>query len=79
MNEAICRHSLVRGPFVFTRDGDLYVGVFAFLMEQLPRSVQELQKRNFFGHRKMGKNGITGKEKKNSGSATKGKGVMRKN
>jgi len=27
----------------------------------------------------MGKNGITGKEKKNSGSAAKGKGVMRKN
>ena len=59
----------------------MYVGVFAFLMEHLPGNVQELQKGNFFGHRKMGKNGITGKEKKkkNSGSAAKGKGVMRKN
>ena len=53
--------------------------MFAFLMEHLPGNVQELQKGNFFGHRKMGKNGITGKEKKNSGSAAKGKGVMRKN
>ena len=33
-------------------------------MEHLPGNVQELQKGNFFGHRKMGKNGITGKEKK---------------
>lgn len=62
------------------RDGDLQVGVCAFLMEHLPGSVQELQKGNIFGHRKMGKNGISGKEeKKNSGSVTKGKGVMRKN
>ena len=46
------------------RDGDLQVGVCAFLMEHLPGSVQELQKGNIFGHRKMGKNGISGKEEK---------------
>lgn len=46
------------------RDGDLYVGVFAFLMEHLPGSVQELQKANFFGHRKWAKMASLGKKKK---------------
>lgn len=50
--------------FCFMRDGDLYVGVFAFLKEHLPGSVQELQNGNIFGHRKMSKNGISGKEEK---------------
>lgn len=38
-----------------------------------------LQKGNFFGHRKWAKMASLGKKKKNSGSAAKGKGVMRKN
>ena len=45
------------------RDGDLYVGVFAFLMEHLSGSVQDFKKGTFWTQ-EMGKNGITGKEQK---------------
>lgn len=44
-------------------------------MEHLLGRLQELQKWNIFGHRKMGEKGITGKEKKKNESAAEGKGI----
>ena len=60
------------------RDGDLYVGVFAFLMEHLSGSVQDF-KRGTFLDIGNGQKWHHWERKKNSGSAAKGKGVMRKN